>query len=117
MFAQINSGDASQPRELQASWLTLEVKYPRVRVSNHLILHSKLEMELQLVLENKTNMLSKGKLLPGSPSLSVPKIKNKETRFPSPSAPHPTSFFQRKCFLNNSKNLATWFQYINLAKA
>lgn len=66
MLVQINSGETFQPRELQANWLTLEVKYSRVWVSNHLILHSKLEMRLQLVLKNKTDLLKyKDKLLLG----------------------------------------------------
>lgn len=65
MLVPINSGETFQPRELQASWLTLEVKYSRVWVSNHLILHSKLETGLQLVLKNKTDLLYKDKLLLG----------------------------------------------------
>ena len=65
MLVQINSRETFQPRELQASWLTLEVKYSRAWVSNHLILHSKLEMGLQLVLTRKTDLLYKDKLLLG----------------------------------------------------
>lgn len=99
MFVQINSGDTSQPRELQASWLTLEVKYPRVQVSNHLILHSKLEMGLQLVLKNKTDLLSKDKLLPGSPRLYIPKIKNRGLGF-HPPQPHS---FRGNTFLTTAK--------------
>lgn len=101
MLVQINSRETFQPGGLQASWLTLEVKYPRVWVSNHLILHSKLEMGLQLVLKNKTDLLYKDKLLLGFPSLYIPKIKNMRLNFPPP-----ISFFQSKSFLNNSKNLA-----------
>lgn len=98
-------------RELQAHWLTLEVKYSRVWVSNHLILHSKLEMGLQLVPKNKTDLLSKDKLLLRFLSIYIPKIKNRRLNFPPPNL-----ILSGKAFLTTAKIWPPDFQYINLTK-
>lgn len=93
-----------------SSLAATEVKYSRVWASTRLILHSKLETGLQLVLENKTDLPSTDKLLCGSESLDSSnknKIKQETQCLHTPPPTAPSLILSEARLSQQQQNLAT----------